>query len=106
MCKWPPGRSGATRCGAAPDFDCQEGGRQLLKAFREHDANLDAYREQSRHVLDSVSIYNAQNVAAYTEAIAALIEQTADWIAKARAGAEAREGVASFLEKRTPSWRA
>lgn len=37
---------------------------------------------------------------------AALIEQTADWIAKARAGAEAREGVASFLEKRTPSWRA
>ncbi|WP_154731383.1 DUF2827 family protein, partial [Burkholderia pseudomallei] len=55
-----------------PDFDCQEGGRQLLKAFREHDANLDAYREQSRHVLDSVSIYNAQNVAAYTEAIAAL----------------------------------
>ncbi|GAA5237574.1 hypothetical protein BMMON2_03960 [Burkholderia mallei] len=44
----------------------------MLKAFREHDANLDAYREQSRHVLDSVSIYNAQNVAAYTEAIAAL----------------------------------
>ncbi|MDI9682131.1 enoyl-CoA hydratase/isomerase family protein, partial [Burkholderia cenocepacia] len=33
------------------------------------------------------------------------IEQTADWIAKTRAGAEAREGIASFLEKRTPSWR-
>ncbi|MBR8270221.1 enoyl-CoA hydratase/isomerase family protein [Burkholderia cenocepacia] len=36
---------------------------------------------------------------------ATLIEQTADWIAKTRAGAEAREGIASFLEKRTPSWR-
>ena len=36
---------------------------------------------------------------------ATLIEQTADWIARTRAGAEAREGIASFLEKRTPSWR-
>jgi methylglutaconyl-CoA hydratase len=36
---------------------------------------------------------------------ATLIEQTAEWIAKTRAGAEAREGIASFLEKRTPSWR-
>ena len=29
---------------------------------------------------------------------ATLIEQTADWIARTRAGAEAREGIASFLE--------
>ncbi|WP_446904663.1 enoyl-CoA hydratase/isomerase family protein [Burkholderia sp. YIM B11467] len=36
---------------------------------------------------------------------ATLIEQTADWIARTRAGAEAREGIASFFEKRTPSWR-
>ncbi|HDR9073187.1 TPA: enoyl-CoA hydratase/isomerase family protein [Burkholderia vietnamiensis] len=36
---------------------------------------------------------------------ATLIEQTADWIARTRAGAEAREGIVSFLEKRTPSWR-
>ncbi|EDT42332.1 enoyl-CoA hydratase/isomerase family protein [Burkholderia ambifaria] len=36
---------------------------------------------------------------------ATLIEQTADWIARTRAGAEAREGIASFLEKRAPSWR-
>ncbi|MBI0329579.1 enoyl-CoA hydratase/isomerase family protein [Burkholderia plantarii] len=35
----------------------------------------------------------------------ALIEQTADWIAATRAGAEAREGVAAFLDKRAPSWR-
>ncbi|WP_157662228.1 DUF2827 family protein, partial [Burkholderia ubonensis] len=55
-----------------PDFDCQAGGRALLKAFAEHDANLEAYREQSRHVLSSVSIYNPDNVAAYTDAIATL----------------------------------
>ncbi|WP_233805165.1 enoyl-CoA hydratase/isomerase family protein [Paraburkholderia sp. HP33-1] len=35
----------------------------------------------------------------------ALIEDTAERIAKTRAGAEGREGVASFLEKRTPGWR-
>ncbi|MFL9883589.1 enoyl-CoA hydratase/isomerase family protein [Paraburkholderia agricolaris] len=35
----------------------------------------------------------------------AMIEDTAARIARTRAGAEGREGVASFLEKRTPSWR-
>ncbi|MBC8750990.1 methylglutaconyl-CoA hydratase [Paraburkholderia sp. WC7.3g] len=35
----------------------------------------------------------------------ALIEDTAARIAKTRAGAEGREGVASFLEKRPPGWR-
>ncbi|MCC8400637.1 enoyl-CoA hydratase/isomerase family protein [Paraburkholderia sp. MMS20-SJTN17] len=35
----------------------------------------------------------------------ALIEDTAARIAKTRAGAEGREGVASFLEKRAPGWR-
>ncbi|MGF6811790.1 methylglutaconyl-CoA hydratase [Paraburkholderia sp. Clong3] len=35
----------------------------------------------------------------------ALIEDTGVRIAKTRAGAEGREGVASFLEKRTPGWR-
>lgn len=39
------------------------------------------------------------------EISAALIEDTAARIAKTRAGAEGREGVASFLEKRSPSWR-
>ncbi|MBP0589205.1 enoyl-CoA hydratase/isomerase family protein [Paraburkholderia sp. LEh10] len=37
---------------------------------------------------------------------AALIEDTAARIARTRAGAEGREGVASFLDKRSPSWRA
>jgi methylglutaconyl-CoA hydratase len=36
---------------------------------------------------------------------AALIEDTAARIARVRASVEGREGVASFLEKRTPGWR-
>ncbi|NIF52217.1 enoyl-CoA hydratase/isomerase family protein [Burkholderia sp. Ax-1724] len=35
----------------------------------------------------------------------ALIEDTAARIARTRAGAEGREGIASFLDKRAPSWR-
>ena len=35
----------------------------------------------------------------------ALIDDTACRIARIRASAEAREGVAAFLEKRTPAWR-
>lgn len=34
----------------------------------------------------------------------ALVADTADRIAKARAGAEAREGLASFFDKRKPGW--
>ncbi|MGA3251272.1 MAG: enoyl-CoA hydratase/isomerase family protein, partial [Paraburkholderia sp.] len=34
-----------------------------------------------------------------------LIEDTASRIARVRASAEGREGVASFLEKRAPTWR-
>jgi methylglutaconyl-CoA hydratase len=34
----------------------------------------------------------------------ALLEDTADRIAAIRASLEGREGVASFLEKRRPSW--
>ncbi|MEF9439566.1 DUF2827 family protein [Burkholderia sp. 1A5] len=48
------------------------GGWALLQAFSEHDANLDEYRGKSKYVLDSVSIYNPENVAAYTDAIAVL----------------------------------
>lgn len=36
----------------------------------------------------------------------ALAEETARRIAQVRAGAEAREGMSAFLEKRPPSWRA
>ncbi len=36
---------------------------------------------------------------------AALIEETVQRIAALRAGAEGREGIAAFLEKRPPAWR-
>lgn len=55
-----------------PDFDCDMSGRTWVKAFAEHDTHLDAYREWPKQVLDSVNIYNPANVAAYTDAIAAL----------------------------------
>jgi methylglutaconyl-CoA hydratase len=35
----------------------------------------------------------------------ALVADTARWIAEVRAGEEAREGIAAFLERREPSWR-
>ncbi len=37
-----------------------------------HDASLDAYRARMKHVPSSVSIYHPNNVAAYSNAIAAL----------------------------------
>lgn len=36
---------------------------------------------------------------------AAMIEDTAERIARARAGAEAKEGIAAFFEKRKPNWQ-
>lgn len=35
----------------------------------------------------------------------ALLADTAAWLAECRAGAEAQEGVAAFLDKREPNWR-
>ena len=34
----------------------------------------------------------------------ALLADTARWIARVRAGAEAREGLTAFLERRKPGW--
>lgn len=38
------------------------------------------------------------------DAAAATPENTADWLARSRATEEAREGLAAFLEKRSPRW--
>jgi methylglutaconyl-CoA hydratase len=35
----------------------------------------------------------------------AMLDDTAKWIARVRAGAEASEGLSAFLEKRQARWR-
>jgi hypothetical protein len=50
-----------------PDFDAQEGGRQLLRALAEHDANLDDYRQRARQVMDTVNPFNQVNLDAYAQ---------------------------------------
>ncbi len=50
-----------------PEFDSATGGRVLHQAWREHDANLDAYRARSAALLQRVSIDNPANLDAYVE---------------------------------------
>jgi hypothetical protein len=50
-----------------PDFDAQEGGRQLLRAAREHDAGLDEYRQRAQRVIASVNPFAQANLDAYAE---------------------------------------
>jgi hypothetical protein len=49
-----------------PDFDCQAGGRALLRAFEDHDANLPAYRARAAALLRSLAPDNPANVQTYT----------------------------------------
>lgn len=55
-----------------PDFDCQEAGRALLRAFDGHDANLPAYRENASALLRRLDTANPENVEAYTRELLAL----------------------------------
>lgn len=50
-----------------PGFDAQEGGRQLLRAFREHDSNLDAYRASAQRVIDAVNPFNQAKLDAFAD---------------------------------------
>jgi hypothetical protein len=51
------------------DFDCEEGGRALLQAFAEHDANLPAYRARAQRFLATLDPEGEDNVRIYTHAI-------------------------------------
>ncbi|NML34179.1 DUF2827 domain-containing protein [Paraburkholderia antibiotica] len=51
------------------DFDCEEGGRALLHAFAEHDANVGRYRETARAFLNTLAPDYAPNIKAYGDAI-------------------------------------
>jgi len=50
-------------------FDCEEGGRALLRAFETHDADLDAYRGRARKFLATLDPESDENVRTYTAAI-------------------------------------
>ncbi|WP_250502606.1 DUF2827 domain-containing protein [Caballeronia sp. AZ7_KS35] len=54
------------------EFDCEEGGRTLLRAFAEHDANLESYRATAKKFLHTLDPENEDNVRIYTRAIEAV----------------------------------
>ena len=56
------------------EFDCEEGGRALLQAYSEHDANFDAYQQNARAFLAQLDPESETNVQIYSDAIAALYE--------------------------------
>jgi Protein of unknown function (DUF2827) len=58
------------------DFDCDEGGRALQRAFTEHDANLAAYRSTAHTFLQGLDPENDVNVRVYSEALARLFDVT------------------------------
>lgn len=60
-----------------PDFDCQAGGRALLRAFEDHDANLPAYRASAAALLRTLAPDNPDNVQAYTQELLRLGRQAA-----------------------------
>lgn len=53
-------------------FDAAGGGAALVRALREHDARLDAYREAADRVLGAARLDNPANLAAYTDPLFAL----------------------------------
>lgn len=56
------------------DFDCEEGGRALQRAFAEHDANLDEYRRNAKVFLSTLDPESEANVRVYGDALAALYD--------------------------------
>lgn len=57
-----------------PDFDCQEGGRALLRAFADHDRGLDAYKTQALRQLTQLDVDYPDNIEAYTRELLRLYE--------------------------------
>jgi hypothetical protein len=49
-----------------PEFDCQEGGRALLRAFAEHDRQLKDYKSQANRALRRLDIDHPENIEIYT----------------------------------------
>ncbi|KWA08236.1 DUF2827 domain-containing protein [Burkholderia territorii] len=53
-------------------FDCEEGGRALLRAFAEHDRDLAGYQYKARKFLLTLDPEHESNVRSYSDAIAVL----------------------------------
>jgi hypothetical protein len=58
------------------DFDCEEGGRALQRAFEMHDLNLEEYRRTANVFLSSLDPENDLNIRVYSDAIASLYVHT------------------------------
>lgn len=57
-----------------PDFDCHEAGRALLRAFDEHDSNLDGYRRKAADFIAGLDVAAPANIEAYTRELLRLYE--------------------------------
>jgi len=57
------------------DFDCEEGGAALQRAFAEHDVHFDAYRRTANTFLRGLDPESEANVHFYSDAIAMLYGQ-------------------------------
>jgi len=92
-------------------FDCATALRLGLVSEAVSEAQLDATVQQLVETLCANGPHAVRACKQLVQDIAGheldetLIADTASRIARVRASAEGREGVASFLEKRTPSWR-
>ncbi|SAK96472.1 hypothetical protein AWB79_07342 [Caballeronia hypogeia] len=59
-----------------PDFNAQEGARQLMRAAREHDASLADYRAKAQRVIDSVNPFSQANLNAFADRLLHLCKRT------------------------------
>jgi len=60
-----------------PDFDCQEAGSALLRAYTQHDANLSTYQRQARNLLRTLGVDHPNNISIYTRELLRLFEESA-----------------------------
>ncbi|WP_118181650.1 enoyl-CoA hydratase/isomerase family protein [Paraburkholderia phosphatilytica] len=95
----------------AEQFDCATALRLGLVSEAVSDSELDATVQRIAETLCANGPHAVRACKRLVQDVAgralddALIDDTAGRIARIRASAEGREGVASFLEKRSPSWR-
>ncbi len=57
-----------------PDFDSEEGGLALLRAFYQHDKNLDEYSVKAMQFVNSLDPLNPRNIQLYDEALVEVIQ--------------------------------